>query len=140
MNKVILCGRFTRDPEIRYTESVNPLVIAKFSMAVDRRFKREGEQSADFINCIAFGKTAEFIEKYCHKGIKMIAEGRWQTGSYTNKDGNKVYTNDCVVENIEFAESKNSDAGQTAPAGEQKKEKDSFMEIPDGIEEQLPFA
>lgn len=141
MNKVILCGRFTRDPEIRYSQSENSMAIARFTAAVDRRFKRDNESSADFINCIAFGKTAEFIEKYCRKGIKMVIEGRWQTGSYTNKDGNKVYTNDCVVENIEFAEGKN--AGEENQAKPQPKQRtvddDGFMSIPAGIEEGLPF-
>ena len=104
MNKVILMGRCTKDPEVRYG-GANNTAVAKFSLAVDRRIKKEGEQAADFISCAAFGKTAEFLEKYGKKGTKFVIEGRIQTGSYTNKDGNKVYTTDVVVENVEFAES-----------------------------------
>ena len=106
MNKTLLIGRTTKDPDIRYAQSEQPMTIARFNLAVDRRFKKEGEQSADFISCVAFGKTAEFIEKYVFKGTKIAVEGRIQTGSYTNKDGNKVYTTDVVVEQVEFAESK----------------------------------
>ena len=108
MNKVILMGRLTRDPEVRYTQGDNASAVARFSLAVDRRFKKDGEQTADFINCVAFGKTGEFIEKYGRKGTKFVVEGRIQTGSYTNKDGQKVYTTDVVVEQVEFAESKSS--------------------------------
>ncbi|MCR4694963.1 MAG: single-stranded DNA-binding protein [Pseudobutyrivibrio sp.] len=144
MNKVILMGRLTRDPEVRYG-GANNSAVARFSLAVDRRFKREGdEQTADFISCVAFGKTAEFLEKYARKGTKFVVEGRIQTGSYTNKDGNKVYTTDVVCENVEFAESKNSQGGEggfngggnftpSTDAG------DGFMNIPDGIDEVLPF-
>ena len=97
MNRVILCGRLTREPEIRYSQTANgSMAVARYTLAVDRAFKKEGEQAADFINCIAFGKNGEFAEKYLHKGTKIIVEGRWQTGNYTNKDGQKVYTNDCV--------------------------------------------
>lgn len=141
MNKVILMGRLTRDPDIRYSQGEKATAIARFSLAVDRRFKQDGQPSADFINCLAFGKRAEFLEKYCHKGTKLVVEGSWQTGSYTNKDGNKVYTNDCLVENCEFAESKaaseNNDGGN---AGQESgySSGDGFMNIPDGIEE-LPF-
>lgn len=106
MNKVILMGRLTRDPEVRYSSGENATAVARFSLAVDRRFKREGEQNADFISCVAFGKTAEFIEKYFRKGMRMTLAGRIQTGSYTNKEGNKVYTTDVFVEECEFAESK----------------------------------
>lgn len=141
MNRVILCGRIVRDPEVRYSQGANPMAVAKFTLAVDRKFKKDGEQSADFINCTAFGKTAEVIEKYVRQGTKIIVEGRWQTGSYTNKDGNKVYTNDCMVENIEFCESKSSKQAQNnaqapTPNG------DGFMNIPDGIDdsEGLPFS
>jgi len=117
MNKVILCGRLTRDPDVRYTTGENAMAIARYSLAVDRRFKKDGdEQTADFINCVAFGKSAEFAEKYLHKGTKMIVEGRIQTGSYVNKEGNKVYTTDVVIENQEFAESKAASSGGTAPA------------------------
>ena len=142
MNKVILMGRLTRDPEVRYG-GANNSAVARFSLAVDRRFKRDGdEQTADFINCVAFGKTAEFLEKYARKGTKFVVEGRIQTGSYTNKDGQKVYTTDVVCENVEFAESKNAQGGGSnegytrnpAPAD------DGFMNIPtDGIESEIPF-
>lgn len=141
MNKVILMGRLTRDPEVRYSSGENATAVARFSLAVDRRFKREGEQNADFISCVAFGKTAEFIEKYFRKGMRMTLAGRIQTGSYTNKEGNKVYTTDVFVEECEFAESKkaseeNRDTGyvpNNAPGS------DGFMNIPDGIDEELPF-
>ena len=119
MNKVILMGRLTRDPEIRYSQSENSTAVARFTLAVDRRFKRDGanEQSADFISCVAFGRTAEFMERYTRQGTKLVVEGRIQTGSYTNKDGNKVYTTDVVVENTEFAESKASDSSNSYHGG-----------------------
>ena len=108
MNKVIIIGRFTRDPEIKYTTGENATATARFSLAVNRRFKnKEGNYDADFINCVAFGKTAEFIEKYFTKGMAIGITGRIQTGSYTNKEGQKVYTTDVVVEETEFVESKN---------------------------------
>ena len=138
MNKVILMGRLTRDPEVRYTQGDNAMAIARYSLAVDRRFKRDGETDADFINCVAFGKSGEFAEKYLKKGTKVAVVGRIQTGSYTNKDGQKVYTTDVVVEEQEFAESKNSgssDNNQSAPANKNT----DFMNIPDGIDEELPF-
>lgn len=138
MNKVILIGRLTRDPEVRYTQGDNTMAIARYSLAVDRRFKRDGEPDADFINCVAFGKAGEFAEKYLKKGTKIAVVGRIQTGSYTNKDGQKVYTTDVVVEEQEFAESKNSgssDNNQSAPANKNT----DFMNIPDGIDEELPF-
>lgn len=143
MNKVILMGRLTRDPDIRYSQGEKQTAIARYTLAVDRRFKQEGQPSADFINCLALGKNGEFAEKYLHKGTKVVVVGNWQTGSYTNKDGNKVYTNDCFVENCEFAESKvasenngGGNSGQTSnyPVN------DGFMNIPDGIEDsELPF-
>ena len=141
MNKVILMGRLTRDPEVRYTQSDNASAVARFSLAVDRRFKKDGDQTADFINCVAFGKTGEFIEKYGHKGTKFVVEGRIQTGSYTNKDGQKVYTTDVVVEQVEFAESKASADGNTTnnTANSNAPTDTSFMDIPDGIDEELPF-
>ena len=141
MNKVILMGRLTRDPEVRYTQGDNASAVARFSLAVDRRFKKDGEQTADFINCVAFGKTGEFIEKYGRKGTKFVVEGRIQTGSYTNKDGQKVYTTDVVVEQIEFAESKASADGNTAnnTANSNTPADTSFMDIPDSIDEELPF-
>ena len=138
MNKVILMGRLTRDPEVRYTQGDNAMAIARYSLAVDRRFKRDGEPDADFINCVAFGKSGEFAEKYLKKGTKIAVVGRIQTGSYTNKDGQKVYTTDVVVEEQEFAESKNSsssDNNQSAPANKDM----GFMNIPDSIDEELPF-
>ena len=138
MNKLILMGRLTRDPEVRYTQGDNAMAIARYSLAVDRRFKRDGEPDADFINCVAFGKSGEFAEKYLKKGTKVAVVGRIQTGSYTNKDGQKVYTTDVVVEEQEFAESKNSgssDNNQSAPVNKNT----DFMNIPDGIDEELPF-
>lgn len=141
MNKVILMGRLTRDPEVRYTQGDNASAVARFSLAVDRRFKKDGDQTADFINCVAFGKTGEFIEKYGRKGTKFVVEGRIQTGPYTNKDGQKVYTTDVVVEQVEFAESKASADGNTTnnTANSNAPTDTSFMDIPDGIDEELPF-
>ena len=143
MNKVVLMGRLTRDPDVRYSQGETPMAIARYTLAVDRRFRREGnEQTADFISCVSFGKTAEFAEKYYHKGTKICVSGRIQTGSYTNKDGQKVYTTEVVVEEQEFAESKNANgegdfaaapSAPSAPAG------DGFINIPDGIDEELPF-
>lgn len=142
MNKVILMGRLTRDPEVKYTQGENTMAIARYTLAVDRRFKRDGEAAADFISCVAFGKQAEFAEKYLRQGIRIVVTGRIQTGSYTNRDGNKVYTTDVVVEEQEFAESKNAQnhaAGQAA-AGKPQVDPDGFMNIPDGIDEELPFS
>ena len=158
MNKVILCGRLTRDPEVRYSQGAEPMAIARYTLAVDRRRTRSNdpnEQTADFISIVAFGKAGEFAEKYLKKGTKMLITGRIQTGSYTNKDGVKVYTTEVVVEDQEFAESKNSssNAGNydnyansaPAPASAQANDPtpaaagDGFMNIPDGIEEELPF-
>lgn len=141
MNKVILMGRLTRDPEVRWTTGENAMAIARYTLAVDRRYTRNNEeQTADFINCVAFGKAGEFAEKYFHKGTKIAVSGRIQTGSYTNKDGVKVYTTDIVVEEQEFAESKNASSGN-APAGRPEPDAagDGFMNIPDGIDEELPF-
>lgn len=141
MNKVILMGRLTRDPEVRYTQGDNASAVARFSLAIDRKFKKDGEQTADFISCVAFGKTGEFIEKYGRKGTKFVVEGRIQTGSYTNKDGQKVYTTDVVVEQVEFAESKASADGNTTnnTSNSNTPTDTSFMDIPDGIDEELPF-
>lgn len=143
MNRVILCGRLTRDPEIRYSQTANgSMAVARYTLAVDRVFKKEGEQAADFISCIAFGKNGEFAEKYLHQGTKIIVEGRWQTGNYANKDGNKVYTDDCVVERHEFAENKNLDSNNNNGSGSRPapNNDDGFMSIPDGIEDDgLPF-
>lgn len=134
MNKCMLIGRLTRDPEVRAAGETS---VARFSLAVDRRFKKDGEQTADFINCVAFGKTAEFVEKYAHKGTKFAVEGRIQTGSYTNKDGQKVYTTDVVVEQLEFAESKGSATDNAANSNTSTDT--SFMNITDDISEELPF-
>lgn len=142
MNKVILMGRLTRDPEVRYSQGDNSMAIARYSLAVDRRYKRDGdEQTADFINCVAFGKSGEFAEKYLHKGTKIAVAGRIQTGSFTNKDGQKVYTTDVVVEEQEFAESKNSASGtgNANTSTNNISSSDGFMNIPDGIDEELPF-
>ena len=148
MNKVILMGRLTRDPEVRYSQGANSLAIARYTLAVDRRFRRDGEATADFINCVAFGKSAEFAERYLRQGVKIAVTGRIQTGSYTNRDGQKVYTTEVVVEEHEFAESKGSSdmnrgnnsfqaaAPAPAPAFDAG---DGFMNIPDGIDEELPF-
>ncbi|MCI9190762.1 MAG: single-stranded DNA-binding protein [Lachnospiraceae bacterium] len=162
MNKVILMGRLTRDPEVRYSQGASQTAVARFSVAVDRRFKREGEPDADFFNCTAFGKQAEFIERYLHKGIKIVLCGRVQNDNYTNKDGQMVYSVRVMVDEIEFAESKNASGGNAyggnaggfngngggynnggyqgggsapAPSGAG----DGFMNIPDGIDEELPF-
>ena len=144
MNKVILMGRLTRDPDIRYSQGENSTAVARYTLAVDRRFRRDGEDSADFISCVAFGKAAEFAEKYFHQGIKIAVTGRIQTGSYTNRDGNKVYTTDVIIEDQEFAESKASGDFSSANAGQQNKPKpfdddDGFMNIPEGIDDELPF-
>lgn len=131
-------GRLTKDPDVRYSQGNNPMAIARYTLAVDRKFKRDREPNADFINCIAFGKNGEFAEKYLHKGIKIAVEGRWQSGSYTNRDGQKVYTNDCVVESYEFAENKNASQNERQQPTPQT-DSDGFMAIPDGIDSELPF-
>ncbi|MBO5247256.1 MAG: single-stranded DNA-binding protein [Eubacterium sp.] len=147
MNKVILMGRLTRDPEVRYSQGENAMAVARYTLAVDRRMSRSnqnGEQNTDFIQCVAFGRSGEFAEKYLRKGMKMLVSGRIQTGSYTNKDGQRVYTTDIVVEDQEFAESKNAsqnNGGGFAPADRPSPSDagDGFMNIPDGIDEELPF-
>ena len=147
MNKVILMGRLTRNPEVRYSAGDSSMAIARYTLAVDRRFNRNNDdQSADFIGCVAFGRAGEFAEKYFRKGTKIAVTGRIQTGSYTNKDGVRVYTTDVVVEEQEFAESKNSSAGAeggytggSSRAPEPSGAGDGFMNIPDGIDEELPF-
>ena len=144
MNKVILMGRLTRDPEVRYGTGENSTAVARYTIAVDRRFKRDGEQSADFISCVTFGRNAEFAEKYLRQGTKIVLTGRIQTGSYTNRDGQKVYTTDIVLEEQEFAESKAATAGNggqknySRPAAAADAE--GFMNIPDGIDDELPFS
>ena len=152
MNKVILMGRLTRDPEVRYSQGASQTAVARFSVAVDRRFKREGEPDADFFNCTSFGRQAEFVERYLHKGTKVVLSGRVQNDNYTNKEGQMVYSVRIMVDEIEFAESKNASGGGNdggynngggfggsvsapAPAGAG----DGFMNIPDGIDEELPF-
>ena len=139
MNKVILMGRLTRDPEVRYSQGENSMAIARYTIAVDRRVRRDGDQqTADFINCVAFGRSGEFAEKYFHKGIKIAVTGRIQTGSYTNKDGQKVYTTDVIVEEQEFAESKSKSEESTAK--QNNVDADGFMNLSDGIDEELPFT
>lgn len=140
MNKVILMGRLTRDPEIKSSQGEKTTTIARYTLAVDRRFKRDNEQNADFIGCVAFGKSAEFAEKYFRQGIKVIVTGRIQTGSYTNKDGQKVYTTDVVVEDQEFAESKATSQQNQNNANGFVPSSDGFMNIPDGIDEEMPFS
>ena len=150
MNKVILMGRLTRDPDVRYSQGDNPMAIARYTLAVDRRFSRRDNadgQTADFIQCVAFGRAGEFAEKYLKKGTKMCVSGRIQTGSYTNKDGVKVYTTEVVVDDQEFAESKNasgSQGGSFAQGGNDfqsapQPADDGFMNIPESMEEELPF-
>ena len=140
MNSVQLVGRFTRDPEVRYSDGGS--TIARFSLAVDRRFKSENGPTADFPNCVAFGKTAEFIERYFRKGMRIGVQGRIQTGSYTNQDGNKVYTTDVVIESCEFVENKNTQQNSDENegfGGRGEPSADGFINIPDGIDEELPF-
>lgn len=145
MNKVIISGRVVRDADVRYSQTVNgSMAVARYTLAVDRAFKKEGEQAADFISCVAFGKNGEFAEKYLHQGTKIIVEGRWQTGNYTNKDGQKVYTNDCVVERHEFCESRanqqNNNNNGIIGRSNLSTDSDGFMSIPDGVaDEGLPF-
>lgn len=172
MNKVILMGRLTRDPDVRYSQGENATAVARYTLAVDRRYRRDGDQTADFIGCVAFGRQAEFAEKYLRQGTKIAITGRIQTGSYTNRDGQKVYTTDVVVEEQEFAESKaasernassyqqggyqqggyqqggsrqgGTQAGAAADTSRQAPSPaaaagDGFMNIPDGIDEELPF-
>ena len=169
MNKVVLMGRLTRDPEVRYSQGENSTAIARYTLAVDRRIKRDGEATADFISCVSFGRTAEFAEKYFHQGLRIVVSGRIQTGSYINREGQKVYTTEIVVEEQEFADSKNSSqqGGDNAPqqntASQQPAQQggyrtpqkpvqqggynggsfgmgdDGFMNIPEGLDDELPF-
>ncbi len=164
MNSVVLMGRLTRDPDVRYSQGDSSMAIARYTLAVDRRRSRssqnDGQPTADFISCVAFGKSGEFAEKYLHKGTKICVQGHIQTGSYTNKDGQKVYTTDVVIDNQEFAESRNAQSAgpdyssipeanrSSAPAasaagnsaGKPQGAIDGFMNIPDGIDEELPFT
>ena len=156
MNKVVLVGRLTRDPEVRYSQGDSATAVARYTIAVDRRFKRDNEPTADFIPCVIFGRSAEFAEKYFRQGMRVAISGRIQTGSYTNKDGVKVYTTEVIVEEQEFAESKsefeanrgsyqqnsyqqqnNYQQSAPSPAADGG---DGFMNIPDGIDEELPFS
>ena len=151
MNKVVLVGRLTRDPEVRYSQGNNATAVARYTVAVDRRFKRDGEPTADFIPCVVFGRSAEFAEKYFRQGMRVSISGRIQTGSYTNREGQKVYTTEVVVEEQEFAESKASSDSYAASHPQQSAapapsmpspgaaSADGFMNIPDGIDEELPF-
>ena len=153
MNKAVLVGRLTRDPEVRYSQGERQMAIARYTLAVDRRVSnqtKQGEQTADFISCVAFGRDGEFAEKYFRQGLKVVVSGRIQTGSYTNRDGQKVYTTDVVVEDQEFAESKaasdnyrggnfGGQAAPSAPTAGGSGSADGFMNIPDGIDEDLPF-
>ena len=131
MNKVVLMGRLTKNPEVRYSQGQNPMAIARYTLAVDRRVKQDAEQTADFVNIVAFGKNGEFAEKWLQKGTKIVVSGRIQTGSYTKQDGTKVYTTEVVAEDQEFAESK----GSSEP-----KEPTDFMSIPDSALDELPFS
>lgn len=148
MNKVILMGRLTRDPEVRWTQGPDPVAVGRYTLAVDRRFQRDAGQSADFISCVCFGKVAEFAYKYLHQGTKVVLSGRIQTGSYTNREGRKIYTTDVIAEEVEFAESKAAshengagsppgESHEAAPEGHGAPGSDGFMEVPDDGE--LPF-
>lgn len=138
MNKVVLMGRLTREPEVRYTAGDNPVAVGRYTLAVDRKTHREGEVSADFINCTVFGRQAEFAGKYFRKGTRIIVSGRIQTGSYTNREGRRVYTTDVLIEEQEFAESKS--AGGQQEAQKEGTAQDGFMTLPEGIEEEIPFC
>lgn len=152
MNRIILCGRIVKDPSIRYSQGEKPMCVANYTLAVDRRIKKEGEQNADFINCVAFGKSGEFAEKYFRKGLRVLVSGRLQTGSYMNKDGQRIYTTDVYVEEQEFADGKiqngdernnggnRQDSQYGTPNYQTPAQKDGFMNIPAGVEEEgLPF-
>ena len=138
MNKVVLMGRLTRDPEVRYSQGEPATAVARYTLAVERRFQREGAQTADFIPCVVFGKSAEFAEKYFRQGLRISVSGRIQTGSYTNKDGIKVYTTEVVVEEQEFAESR-AEQGRENQGATGAPDANGFQNIPDGIDEELPF-
>ena len=148
MNKFFLMGRLTRDPEVRYSQGERPVAVARYTLAVNRTFKRAGEPDADFINCVTFGRSAEFAERYFRQGIRIVVSGRIQTGSYTNRDGVKVYTTDVIVEDQEFAESKAASEQSAASYGARQEAApapsapvgDGFMNIPDGLDEELPVS
>ena len=137
MNKVILVGRLTRDPEIRYSQGEDSMAVGRYTIAINRRVKPDQEQTADFLRCIVFGRSAEFAEKYFRQGMRIAVSGRIKTGSYTNKDGVRVYTTEVVVEEQEFAESKAEAEGR--PFHESTTDADGFMNVPDGLDEELPF-
>lgn len=137
MNKILLCGRLSRDPEVRYGD--NQKAVGRFSLAVDRKFKREGDPTADFFNCTAFGKMAEFVEKYLKKGVKMLVIGHVQNDNYTNKDGQTVYSVQVIVDELEFAESKGSSGVSANNNSAPQVGQESFMNIPQGIDDELPF-
>ena len=142
MNKCILMGRLTRDPEVRYTSGQDNLCIARYTLAVDRKFRQNNENTADFIPCVAFGKSGEFAEKYFRQGMRVTVSGRIQTGSYTNAEGRKVYTTEVIIEEQEFAESKsssNSEESKVTQFPQQTTSTDGFMDVPAGLEEELPF-
>ena len=140
MNRVILMGRLTRDPEVRYTSGENSMAVTRYTLAIDRSVKKQGEQSADFINCVAFSKAAEFAEKYFRQGMRVLVSGRIQTGSYTNKEGQKVYTTEVIIDTQEFADSKGESAGGGSKKQEANVDADGFMNIPDGVDDEgLPF-
>lgn len=144
MNAAVLMGRLTKDPDVRYTQGPEQKAVARFTLAVDRRIRSENGPSADFISCVAFGKAAEFIEKYFRKGMKMGVTGRIQTGSYTNREGQKVYTTDVVCNEVEFVEKKADGDGSTPAAGTEPQygpeDEDGFMNIPDSLDDNLPFS
>ena len=139
MNKVVLVGRLTKNPEVRYSQGENQTAIARYTVAVDRRFKRDGEPTADFINCVVFGKSAEFAEKYFRQGLRVAISGRITTGSYTNKDGVKVYTTEVIVEEQEFAESRAESEANKTSNQQTTPSSDDFINVPDGVDESLPF-
>ena len=139
MNKTVLMGRLTADPQVRYSQGDNATAVARYTLAVNRKFKKDGESTADFIPCVVFGRSAEFAEKYFRKGMQVVISGRIQTGSYTNKDGVKVYTTEVIVEEQEFAESKAASQQNQNNASDSVPSSDGFMNIPDGIDEELPF-
>ena len=140
MNKVILMGRLTRDPEVRYTTGENSMAVARYTLAVDRGIKKQAEQSADFIQCVAFSKAAEFAEKYFRQGMRVLVSGRIQTGNYTNKEGQKVYTTEVILDSQEFADSKGENAKGMSNHNSSGIDSDGFMNIPDGVDDEgLPF-
>ena len=145
MNKAVLVGRLTRDPEVRYSQGENAVAVARYTVAVDRRFKRDNEPTADFIPCVVFGRSAEFAEKYFRQGMRVAIAGRIQTGNYTNKEGVRVYTTEVIVEEQEFAQSKDENVGVGSPGQIEQSQApsagpgDGFMNIPEGVSEELPF-